>query len=544
MDEGEYGAVKKQADVYEEQETGSKIIIEKLFGVELGKLMADAVGGYRNIIETTSAVTQCNNVLGKFNEGTICYVCGVAIPDKTNREISDWLYVECEHILPVGQARAFLDIYTQFDLSKSMSPKSIESYNTALKLEYAYAHRLCNQVKKNKSFIGNPTLDATKVAFNPETTMDILTKIRSQAIQLSSSAPVQDKPIYEAIASMNIQDRRNYIKGIIENISDHIGEFDEELNSLVLLSRLATMTDLNRLHPKARKIYHDYVNRTKNFKTEYINAITTLYPFLTKETFVEHFYQTFSFIPEKYRIDLSEFIDRILDTLSKYYEESYQTQSFDILLSVYYNAFKHVLGNYIHTYNPVLKLNIDKPDPEYIWIIGSTIGTMNGFLERKNKNVINIKLDDITENGIKMFMKERPNYETKAERPGRYYQKEQAEIDRELEQELLEREEAARNLIKVYQSNEQQKGGLRKRFQFKLNARTTSLRIPRTSKHSRLQQRKGKSHTYRIRQSAGKSITRRQRFSLGGLRPSIPSHYGGNSDVQTDVEWGSFYANN
>ncbi len=107
----------------------------------------------RNVYEASNPTTQCNNVIGPFIEGTECYICGMKIIQKG---ASNGLSPECEHILPIAQAVMFLNLYG------AKFKKNQLFYNPdKLPLEYAWAHRTCNQIKSDDSYISykqtNPT---------------------------------------------------------------------------------------------------------------------------------------------------------------------------------------------------------------------------------------------------------------------------------------------------------------------------------------------------------------------------------------------------
>ena len=162
----------------------------------------------RKIYEASTPTTQCNNIIGKFKPGTECYICGMEIhghPKNTNddamsggtkgkkattiakhfgrssrkrpyqsqgvRKIKissraksakgkskrggqrNGKDPECEHILPIAQAVMLLGLYGE-------TTKTHFLYNKELvKIEYRWAHRTCNQVKSDDSYV---SYDSTK----------------------------------------------------------------------------------------------------------------------------------------------------------------------------------------------------------------------------------------------------------------------------------------------------------------------------------------------------------------------------------------------
>lgn len=91
----------------------------------------------------SSAETQCLHVIEPVKP-RMCYICGFEcdVKDSTGKDI-EGIQSTCEHILPIIQAVFFLELYS----SKS------SVITEAMKLEYAWAHRCCNYVKNDYSFI-------------------------------------------------------------------------------------------------------------------------------------------------------------------------------------------------------------------------------------------------------------------------------------------------------------------------------------------------------------------------------------------------------
>ena len=129
----------------------------------------------RKFWEPSSPTTQCNGTIGQFNNGIECYICGMPIERVVVRarararseslgEASaavatdnsdsdgdasniDGRNPECEHILPIGLAVLYLGLHSPLFKTSGWYNKDIVKY------EYAWAHRACNQVKSDRSFI-------------------------------------------------------------------------------------------------------------------------------------------------------------------------------------------------------------------------------------------------------------------------------------------------------------------------------------------------------------------------------------------------------
>jgi hypothetical protein len=123
-----------------------KALAEQVFGTKVVNILKDKKMTYRDIWETSSPTTQCGNTIGDAVDGvSICWLCGFAIDMSI-----DAFKPECEHVLPVGQALLFLDLYKHSihkgDLSKELSKM--------LKLEYRWSHSVCNRIKSDTNFLG------------------------------------------------------------------------------------------------------------------------------------------------------------------------------------------------------------------------------------------------------------------------------------------------------------------------------------------------------------------------------------------------------
>lgn len=106
----------------------------------------------RQIWELSTPRTQCTNII-KY-DGT-CWICGYAMKSKSGMNMYGPV---CEHILPIAQASFFLGLFAY---------RNKDDISPGMKLEYGWAHRTCNAIKSNISFIkstrdehGIPTWEA------------------------------------------------------------------------------------------------------------------------------------------------------------------------------------------------------------------------------------------------------------------------------------------------------------------------------------------------------------------------------------------------
>ena len=127
-------------------EFGLKKLAEQIFGTKVVEILKTKRMTYRDIWELSNPTTQCGNIIGSSVDGVSeCWLCGFLINSKIPA-----LSPECEHVLPVGQALLFLDLY-KHSVHKGTLSKDLE---TMLKLEYRWAHSLCNRTKSDINFLG------------------------------------------------------------------------------------------------------------------------------------------------------------------------------------------------------------------------------------------------------------------------------------------------------------------------------------------------------------------------------------------------------
>jgi len=165
--------------------------------------------------ERASPVTQCENTVGSYkigrsgnkNPSIECYICGLPLIDDEVKNPP-----ECEHILPVFLGSLLLTLYrTEFKKSKN------SQIDNELSMEYAWAHRCCNQVKKDISLI---KFDETKdkFVFNVSVCEEMLTKIKE------SSASYCSGKLKKAILNDN-KKKKNLSKSWLTSRLDKISYF-------------------------------------------------------------------------------------------------------------------------------------------------------------------------------------------------------------------------------------------------------------------------------------------------------------------------------
>ena len=124
--------------------------------------------GLRLAIEGIGAANQCFKGVGAIKDipRIRCYICGELWLD-------DQKTMECEHIFCVGLAAQYFGLLRSTAFS--------EQQKVVLSILYAWAHRCCNQLKSNISFMKFKTPPAAGFEFNEDNARELLNKIPGNA---------------------------------------------------------------------------------------------------------------------------------------------------------------------------------------------------------------------------------------------------------------------------------------------------------------------------------------------------------------------------
>jgi hypothetical protein len=196
--------------------------------------------------EHSNPTTQCNNTVKKWEPNTLCYICGLSMATDNLKKYPP----ECEHILPVYQGSLFLTLYS--------SNIDADKKRKELNMEYKWAHRCCNQVKKSISFM---TFEKNKFKFDYSTCSKILNSIyEGKTVEGSRADYCSDKISIELQKLINqkkkqkkdwIMTRTQSIQyNEIDPIASYLNTtFDQEKNKglfyLGILSNLISAADGN-----------------------------------------------------------------------------------------------------------------------------------------------------------------------------------------------------------------------------------------------------------------------------------------------------------
>lgn len=116
----------------------ASIVMDTLFPKDVTDIWRSKKKSCRDIYELSNIDAQCTHVVKKKEpKDDVCYICGFEFD-----ETVEGLQRACEHILPIVQAVFFLELYKS---GKEITPAQL--------LEYDWAHRCCNYVKNDYSFL-------------------------------------------------------------------------------------------------------------------------------------------------------------------------------------------------------------------------------------------------------------------------------------------------------------------------------------------------------------------------------------------------------
>lgn len=240
----------------------------------------------RDIWELTSEDNQCNKVIGQWKLGTDCWICGYVTTQtakrqkletsggapKRKREEDDTkekatgLEPSCEHVLPIAQARFFLDLYHPPMKGEVVSPET----EAVRKLEYGWAHRYCNEIKGDSQYIKNvgteiePVWGPDMVALT-EDLKKIYSGLRNPSFypNYAQGKSTLLEKIGSSIITKNrwLSERQSEMGKRMQAIADHINKGEKGLGRLIILAGTA-----NCMNPK--NVRSTMIEIMKSFQEE------------------------------------------------------------------------------------------------------------------------------------------------------------------------------------------------------------------------------------------------------------------------------------
>ena len=198
----------------------------------------------RDIYEPGGIEAQCNNTIGKVRDVDKCYICGFDFDDKI-----EGLQPTCEHILPIIQAIFFLDLYRGADKGKH-TPEQMD----ILRKEYAWAHRCCNYVKADNSFLVTKIEKATNLPrwdFGVNQTTKVLSDI-FKTYKYEGTSTVQAL-ISSKGYDIWLQERMTYIRTEkMENIIAYIR--DKGMGGTIIMIGFGSCVDSTKMNDDFKEI--------------------------------------------------------------------------------------------------------------------------------------------------------------------------------------------------------------------------------------------------------------------------------------------------
>ena len=112
----------------------------------------------RGQISTIANEVQCQTMIGPFNKGDLCWLCGFPIgvikENKIVKHVNEYMDSNvCEHVIPIHLASVLTGIVDS-DIRQREQVSILEE--RLLHSEYEYAHHYCNYVKNDFSFLSIP----------------------------------------------------------------------------------------------------------------------------------------------------------------------------------------------------------------------------------------------------------------------------------------------------------------------------------------------------------------------------------------------------
>ena len=225
--------------------------------------------------ERSSPQTQCGRAIGNLfvnSKNSMCYICGFPI-DKNDPT------PECEHILPVYKASMYLTLYND-DFKNIVKKRDSGKALTLLEqktldeitMEYAWAHRCCNQKKSDDDFIRYNTNKGGYFDLDFKETTQILKKIVTSLLSETDGHCLEKSLITQFRKKFNTPDRKKIIqkwieeridilgdpKGKVKQIINYLNKFKSTTNyamfTLINLCNLISSADMEHIYSVWRKI--------------------------------------------------------------------------------------------------------------------------------------------------------------------------------------------------------------------------------------------------------------------------------------------------
>ncbi len=397
------------------QDYGAKAIVLKIWGADIGTKLALAAGrgkfyDWRTILEPVGAAEQCMHVLsGKEEQPGVaeCYLCGQPTLPKGRfgKNFAHPLFPECEHILPVTTARWYLDLYMH--KRQLENPKDL----AILKLEYAWAHRICNQTKSNELVIKltNPDTTDDEVEYDPAKTLAILTNIKATAggyfkkPEIIAKLDAQDKVILDGISNIDPTTRAVVVREAkVDAIVKEINSHDPGTRGLTILQRATFLAredlfsaPLQALVNEARASMDPSQTTAQDIVTEHAAEVETQIPQWIEESLPDYSGDggiLLLFSPFKLRgVELTRDLRKIFREALAANLEATKSQVLADVVKIIPDTFEVIAlfqhNLYAHVWNALIKSG--KPmKPELICVLDELLNVLNKSALADGKRVV------------------------------------------------------------------------------------------------------------------------------------------------------------
>jgi hypothetical protein len=207
-------------------------LLKSIYGSEIIEKWRMSGKDLRSIWELSPPQVQCSHII---DSPKSCWICGGGfVLDK------DALKPICDHVLPIAQAVFFLQLYAA---QKKRAPTVDDDSKKIFKLEYDWAHSLCNTIKSSAVLIKS---SKQGLSVNVTEVRKLLVKIRDTE---------SNQPGYQSIIGMLsnpdlIAQRSNSMASRIQQIVDFVNEpISRGEGNLQLLAQSSSYVDPTLMRP-------------------------------------------------------------------------------------------------------------------------------------------------------------------------------------------------------------------------------------------------------------------------------------------------------
>ena len=224
-------------------------LLVSIYGEDAVKQWKESGKPIRNIWELSPPEIQCKRTIG---QPSLCWLCG------GNFDLSkEGLTPQCEHVLPIAQSVFFLSLY---------SSKKAKDYDpgdeTLFKLEYDWAHSICNNLKSALLFI-TPVKKASGTVSGMRVDSKMVNIFLTRLSKLNSSKDGMDYIKSRLATPQQIDIQTIAVSKRLQKIVDFINEpISRGEGNLQLLAQSSSYVNPTTVHP----VFRDLMGGRKTFR--------------------------------------------------------------------------------------------------------------------------------------------------------------------------------------------------------------------------------------------------------------------------------------